>query len=389
MKIFLDARIQRVGGVRTYIMNFTRTLLALDRENQYTVLMDSSNRIDLSGFENAGAESVKNSNELYWIYVNNCVLPPRLNRSGYDLYHSLKQIGVVYPHIPRIVTLHTGAIFDYRKHWPLFVKIYWKWAYIAAVKLFDAVIAVSSADRREILNHVRVDPGKVNVVYLAPGPEFRVIDDRDSLESVRRRYGLPEKFILFVGVLYPFKNIETIIRAYSLLRRRVPSLREKLVIVGRKGWHCEGIFRLIPELGLEEHVVCTGNISDDLPEIYNLAEFLVFPSIYEACPFPPLEAMASGIPVIVSRRGGLPEIAGDAGCYLDDPLDSRTLSEHMERLLTDRDLRRDLTRKGLEQVKSFTWERCVKETLAIYRQFSSFSHENASSFSRSTTLSGS
>jgi len=201
---------------------------------------------------------------------------------------------------------------------------------------------------------------------------FQPITDPDTLARVRNRYGLPERFILYVGTIEPRKNLTTLLEAYAALTSRVSNLQYPisnihLVIAGRKGWLYEGFFRRLRELGLEREVVFPGFVPDeDLPALYSAAELFVFPSLYEGFGLPPLEAMACGTPVITSNSSSLPEVVGEVGIMVE-PRDVRALAEAMELVLTDEGKRREMREKGLRQAARFSWKRTAQETLEVYR----------------------
>mgnify|MGYP000549758417 CR=1 FL=1 len=234
-----------------------------------------------------------------------------------------------------------------------------------AVRDAEGIIAVSQSTKRDLMNLLGVPAHRVTVVYEAASPIFRVIQDPAVLEDVRARYSLPPRFILFLGTIEPRKNLPTLIQAYRLLRARdVPPL----VVAGAKGWLFDSVLTLVEQLGLGEQVLFTGGIPwADVPAFYNLAEVLVFPSLYEGFGLPPLEAMACGTPVIAANVSSIPEVVGDAG-LLVDPNDAAALAAALARLLNDAALRQDLRCRGLARAAEFSWHRAARETLAVYRQ---------------------
>jgi glycosyltransferase involved in cell wall biosynthesis len=174
------------------------------------------------------------------------------------------------------------------------------------------LIADSESTRQDAIRILQILPDKIVAVQLGVDLKFRVIDDSLALERVRREYKLPDRFILYVGLVEPRKNVSLLIRAYKNLVDQ--EIATPLVIVGRFGWMSSEIFDQIERLGLQERVQFTGYVpADDLPCIYNLASLFVYPTRYEGFGFPALEAMACGVPLITSAVSSLPEIVGDAG----------------------------------------------------------------------------
>jgi len=185
-------------------------------------------------------------------------------------------------------------------------------------------------------------------------------------ERIRSRYGLPARYILYVGTIQPRKNLTTLIEAYHLLRRDMPSA-PPLVIVGRKGWLYDDLFTRIRELGLIDDVLFTGFVSDEeLPYLFDGAKVFVYLSLFEGFGRPPLEAMACGVPVLTSDTTAIPEVVGDAGLTVA-PLDRVAVADALSRLLADHSLAAELINRGAEQARKFSWERAARETLDVYR----------------------
>jgi glycosyltransferase involved in cell wall biosynthesis len=177
---------------------------------------------------------------------------------------------------------------------------------------------------------------------------------------------LPRRYVLFVGSLEPRKNLPTLFRAYAGLP---PELRAEhsIVLAGPAGWKFESAWRLIDELGLRSAVVPLGFLSEPaLAEVYRRASALAFPSLYEGFGLPLLEAMASGVPVVCSDIPPFREVAGGAALRVL-PLDVEAWRDALERVLSDAALRSRLVAAGAERVRDFTWERCARDTLAVYR----------------------
>ena len=205
------------------------------------------------------------------------------------------------------------------------------------------------------------------MISLGCDPRFQPVADKAALKSVRRRLKLDDAYILHVGTIEPRKNLSTLVRAYARLRRE-HRLTPELVLAGEPGWMYQPTVRLVEELGLRNSVHFIGRVpAAELPAVYSAADLLVFPSLYEGFGLPPLEAMTCGTPVVASNVSSLPEVVGDAG-LLVDPRDETALAEAMFRALTDTDLRQQMRERGLQRAKGFSWERCARETLAVYAE---------------------
>jgi glycosyltransferase involved in cell wall biosynthesis len=211
-----------------------------------------------------------------------------------------------------------------------------------------------------------VPADRVVVTPLAADPNLVRVTDHGHLDRVRRRYGLPERFALFLGAMEPRKNLLRLLDAWANIK---PAIRHEtwLVVAGADGWLNDGVRARVAALGLTDHVRFTGYVdSDDVAALYSLATVFAYPSLWEGFGLPVLEAMACGTPVLASDVSSLPEVAGDAA-VLVSPTDVEAIADGLTRLLDDAALRADLVARGLRRAAGFSWERCARETLAVYR----------------------
>ncbi len=187
------------------------------------------------------------------------------------------------------------------------------------------------------------------------------------MARVRERYQLDHQFVLYVGNIKPHKNLVRLIEAFDELRRT--GFEElKLLIIGDEISKLPALRRAVHGHKLHKHVRFLGYVSDDtLRVLYRLASVFVFPSLYEGFGLPPLEAMASGTPVVTSNLSSLPEVTGDAA-VLVDPYDVASIVDGMRRVLTDPALAADLRRRGPERAREFSWARSVAKTRPVYEQ---------------------
>lgn len=233
------------------------------------------------------------------------------------------------------------------------------------LKLANHFITDSEFVRQEVIAHYGLSPETVTAVPLGVDPVFRPRCREETL-SVLLRYGIADKpYLLVVGTLEPRKNLARLLVAYANLPK---TLRDTypIVIVGVKGWLTDDIERVAAPLENAGHVRRLGYVSgEDLPSIYAAAHAFAFPSIYEGFGLPPLEAMASGIPVLVSDVSSMPEVVGGAG-LLVAPDDVDQLTYNVERLLVDADFRRRARLDGISRAAGFTWQRCVDQTVDVY-----------------------
>jgi glycosyltransferase involved in cell wall biosynthesis len=237
----------------------------------------------------------------------------------------------------------------------------------AAARRSDRILTVSEASKRDILHFFNVPPEKIVVVYNAIDEHFRVTPAEEDVARVRERYQLDHQFVLYVGNIKPHKNLVRLIEAFAELRRTGFD-EVKLLIIGDQISKLPALRRAVHGHKLHKHVRFLGYVSDQtLGVLYRLASAFVFPSLYEGFGLPPLEAMASGTPVVISNVSSLPEVAGDAA-VLVDPYDVESIVDGMRRILSDPALAAELRRKGVERAREFSWERSVAKTRQVYQQ---------------------
>jgi glycosyltransferase involved in cell wall biosynthesis len=229
------------------------------------------------------------------------------------------------------------------------------------------VIALSESAAGDIVRFVGIPRGKIRVVPLAAGAEFRPSADDGRLGTLLARIGMDRRrYILFTGTLEPRKNVPVLVRAYRLLRDDFPDVG--LVLAGNPGWKSEEISAFLRTNDLSRDVRITGYLpADELALLYCGASAYVLPSLYEGFGITPLEAMACGAPVILSSGGSLPEVVGDAAIIVS-PNDEEGYRREMARVLSSPELAGELRRRGFLRAARYSWDRTAAETLAVYRE---------------------
>lgn len=225
-----------------------------------------------------------------------------------------------------------------------------------SIEKADKVLAVSEFTKQEIINYYKVDPKKVIVTHNAVDTNrFKRVANTNA---VRSKYKIPGKYILFMGTIEPRKNIERLVKAYSLLPDKIKS-EYTLVLAGGKGWLDENIDQAIA-LVAGGSVLRTGYIDhNDMPALYSGADLFVFPSLYEGFGIPILEAMACDTPVLTGKNSSLPEVGGDAAYYVDEN-SVESIRNGITKLLQDKKLCDELVQKGRQQIRIFSWEKSAK-----------------------------
>ena len=293
------------------------------------------------------------------------VLPYYSSRDELDLFHYTDHtLSVMQEVRPCIITVHDIAFIRFPHLFNRTRRIYKKFIFEMLINKADIIITPSNSTKSDIKRYCGINDEKIKVVLYGVEKRFRLIS-KSKVEDYRSRNSLPSSMILSVSTLEPRKNIVALIRAFRRLREKGLS-DYKLVIAGNKGWLYSDIFKEVEASGLQKEVLFLGNVADeDLPTLYNCADLFVYPSLYEGFGLPPLEAMACGVPVITSNTSSLPEVVGEAGIMVD-PTDVNSLCENMYNLLRDRELWYNMSNKGLERSKLFSWENTAKQILEIY-----------------------
>jgi anaerobic magnesium-protoporphyrin IX monomethyl ester cyclase len=295
------------------------------------------------------------------------MLAPRmLQRLAPDVAHFTNGIVPLASTIPAVVTIYDMSLTLYPRYHPLRRALLNRPLVNLAARRADAIITISESSKRDIVKLYGLGPERVHVIHGAAAQSFRPVRDLTERDRVRQRYGLADRFVLYVGTIEPRKNLPKLIEGFAKLRK-VRKLDHQLVCAGPYGWLSGDLDGLIKRLGIEDAVRFTGYVPfEDLPALYSLAEMFVYPSLFEGFGLPVIEAMACGTPVITGRVSALAEVAGSA-VERTDRLDADSLEEAMASLASNRDRREELSALGLERARTFSWERAARETLDVYR----------------------
>jgi glycosyltransferase involved in cell wall biosynthesis len=287
-------------------------------------------------------------------------------RLGLDLLHSPDFIPPAFGARRYVITVHDLNFVYYPQFLTTESRRYYNQQIEWAVDRATHILADSEATRQDLIELLEAAPEKITTVHLAADPIHRPLPPGDTAQ-ILQGYQLEPGYLLFVGTLEPRKNIPGLLSAYRiLLDRGVTEL--PLALVGGRGWLYEESFSQVRELGLEERVRFIHNLPNEhLPALYNGATLLTTPSFYEGFGLPALEAMSCGTPVVVSNRGSLPEVVGEAGLQVE-PDDPEKIAAGLERVLSDPEIAARMREAGLAQAASFSWEKTALETLQVYRE---------------------
>lgn len=379
MKIGIDIRCL-IGGKRTGVEEYTLELLehlfATDRENEYVLFWSAWNLPDCPldwdrRFPNVRLVSFKIPNKL----LNFCLWYfrfPHLDRlvGKVDVFFMPNLNFAAFSRKVRVVLTAHDVSFERcpetfswkRRLWHSFVN------FRRLALRADRIIAVSQSTGDDVIEAIGVSPKSVNVIRSGISERFRRMDRNDSaLLEVKRRYGLPYRFVLFVGTIEPRKNIVSLVRAFDSLVANGEALDYDLVIAGTNGWKCRNILETIDTLPSRSRIHLTGFVrDDDKPALYTLSSVFAFPSLYEGFGFPALEAAACGVPVVASNTSSFPETIG-SGAVLIDPLRPDDLARALRELIRDKALRDEVTQRGEECAAKFKWVDAARKMLSVFR----------------------
>ncbi len=370
MRIGIDAGpLLGQGGISGYVSPLVRSLLAMDPETRYhLVLRRGWLAQEAAGTLDALAPVTRVPipdrllafwwDDLGWtlpfrrrlwksldLFLATCLVAPVLPQG--------RVVSIVYDLIP----LRLPGLFPEHGRFRRQVE--------RLIRRSAAVIAISERTRQDLVELLGADPARLRVIYPGRGEALRPVPPYRAAE-VARRLGIRGRYILYVGALGPHKNVPTLLRAYQRARRE-GGLAAQLVVAGSPRWG-EETLAVRESLEVRDDILLAGPVStEDLPALYSGADLFVFPSRYEGFGLPVLEAMACGTPVIVSDRGALPEVAGEAGCSVD-PDDEAGLAAAMCRIVGEPATRARMAAAGLKQASRFSWGQSAADLLALFRE---------------------
>jgi len=265
-----------------------------------------------------------------------------------------------------VITVHDLSVFRFPQTHPTERIRDFEQKFAGSIERAKLIITDTETVRRELIDDFGLAPDRVTSVHLGVDSRFKP-REVDAVRERLAQYGLqPKGYGLCVSTLEPRKKIAELLKAWRSLSLGLRT-RYPLALAGGSGWLNEGLREEIQRGAAEGWLRPLGFVAEsDLPALYAGAALFIYPSIYEGFGLPPLEAMASGVPVIAASRSCLPEVCGEAAAYVD-PDDSEQLLATILMGLTDETWQAEASRKGLERAAGFTWDRCVDRTVTIYR----------------------
>ena len=357
------------GGVAVYTENILEHLLRQDSSRQYN-LIGRKRHERFNRYENAHFIPFNIPGRFlnrFWRYFKMFPMNKWIGRS--HLFYSPNfTLPLLDGETKTVITIHDLAFLKKKNALTVSSQRFLEYWIRYSIQRANRIVCVSEATRQDVIRFYGADKDcRCTVISEGANENFRpLIVGTNQKLRIQQKYGLPGKFNLFLGTLEPRKNIPVLVRACHLLRERteVPDI----VIAGRKGWLYDEIFELVKKLQLETRVHFPGEIeNEDLPWLYNLCELLILPSLDEGFGLPVLEAMRCGKSVIISDRGALPDLAGDAGIVFPAE-DVAALADAISKMSQDHILRRKLEAAALLQSAKYSWEKAASDTLRIFNE---------------------
>lgn len=362
------------AGIGIYTQEIIANLLEIDQKNEYVVIYpgfgDARSNRGRFQRQHRNVTEIETRTPLvptatYWDQV---VVPGVATRYGVDvLYNPFWTVPYV-GRFKKVIIMHNveryalGNVYNFKN------RVLWFLRDNFLMHTADRIISISNVITADLQRYYGIPRSRIRTIYHGVSDKFQVIRDAERLQAARARYALPEKFILFVGNIYPQKNFGTGVKALKVIAGEVP---HHLVVAGRPRWRFAEDLALIEALGLRARVRFLDFVPhDDLPLLYNLADCFVYPSLYEAFGLAGLEAMACGCPMAGADTAAIPEVAGGAA-LLFDPRDPAAMARCVLTLLHDDGVRRVCIDKGLARARQFSWERCARETLQLFQELTS------------------
>jgi glycosyltransferase involved in cell wall biosynthesis len=364
VRIAIDVRKLHDFGIGTYIRNLLHYLARFDQEREYVLVCRPADAEKLGALA-PNFTAVVDTSKPYSI-SEQFTIPIRLVQTRADLFHAPHY--VLPPLVPcrSVVTIHDCIHLMFPQYLPNRLAYgYAKASLWTAAHRAERVLTVSEASKKDIIRFCGVPAERVVVIYNAIDSRFLETPSDDDLKNTRERYQLDGPYILYVGNIKPHKNLERLIEAFHLVRREGYE-RLKLLIIGDQISKYPPLRRAVDRHKLHKHVRFLGFVPyQTLAALYRLATVFAFPSLYEGFGLPPLEAMASGTPVVASNTSSLPEVLGDAA-LLVDPYQPTAIAAGLVRVLSDAQLRATMREAGLQRARSFSWESSVRQVLDVY-----------------------
>ena len=355
------------SGLGNYSRNLLNSLIKNYPGNSYYLFTpETKNRVNIENEESYRLIEPKpfifrQLSSLWRVsYIKNDI-----SNNKVQIYHGLSQelpVGIQKTGVKSVVTVHDLIFLRFPEFYnPIDAKIYY-WKLAHACRVADHIVAVSNQTKNDLVRFLMIPPEKISVIYQGCNPIFWKSFKKETLQDVRIKYNLPDRYLLYLGTIEERKNLLGIVKAMHLKNISIP-----LVVIGRK---VDGYFQKVLNyisVNKISNVIFTERISSqDLPGIYQNAECFIYPSFFEGFGIPLLEALVSGTPVITSRRGCFAEAAGPGSIYID-PYSPEEIGEAIIKVISKKEIRDEMIKVGYEYARNFKEENISKKYIKLYR----------------------
>jgi len=349
------------GGIYVYTVNLLESMLQMQNHGLEFVLIyaDPEHLGTFSHHKNVKEIAAKASNKILWDQIT---IPRIIREEKIDLIYNPKLSIPLFTKAKKILMIHGAEQYAVKSAFKWYDRIYVRIAMPLYGFFADKILTNTQMGVDDLSKYLHLNKEKFAGIHEGVHKRFKILDEAEK-KRVKEKYELPEKFILYVGGLTPLKNFGRLAQAFD----RIAGKNDyQLVVTGFKRFKFKQDLDVVESLANKNKIKFCGFVPDeDLPAFYNLAELFVFPSLYEGFGLPVLEAMACGCPIITSETGCTKEVTGNAALLIN-PYDTNDIAEKIELLLSDRELKNDLIKKGFTRVKNFSWEKCAAETLNVF-----------------------
>lgn len=372
MRIGIDIRFiyDHFPGIGRYLYNLVAAMVRAPHGHRLLLLHNPAlpnTRYDITALAQPHAELVPTPLRPFSL-LEQIELPRLAHHLKLDLLHSPYY---VKPYIglpcPSIVTIYDLIGRRYPQVLSRRSRYLYRTLMDLAVLSSRRIITISANARDDLRYYYRLPHARLAVVPGATDAHFRP-QPAATVAAMRQRYGLPPRYVLYLGANKPHKNLPRLVRAWERVLAEQPATDAVLVLAGHEDPRYPEVREMVAARGLTAHVQFLSGVAEgDLPALYSGAEVFIFPSFYEGFGLPPLEAMACGAPVLCAYASSLPEVVGNAAMTFD-PYSFLEMAEQLQQVLSNARLRQQLRQMGLQQAQRFSWERAAQATLAVYEE---------------------
>jgi len=359
-----------VGGAEYYLMNLLKGLFAIDRDNEYVLFVTPENKdIYLPPSDNFKMIVLPFSNRKRSVRIlfEQTALPFYVQKEKLDLLHSPNNVAPLIRNAASVLTIQTLHSFQYEKELPFLKTLYRRMHMRISSRMADHIITPCEITRKDAIQIHQLSPERVTSILDYVSIPILYPDGIHTDHAILRKYGIKKPYIFSPSSMFPYKNIQGMLKALKILQDRF-KLPHSLIIAGRDeiGYYPH-MKKLAGELGVLDRFKYIGCVlHEETPSLYRFADLMLFPSYSETFGIPVLESMAIGTPIVCSNRSSLPEVAGD-GAVQVDPDDVEDMCQSIQRLIQDSEYNKEIVKKGHERARMFSCENAAKQTLNVYR----------------------